>query len=116
MPSSRQSPSPTEASENRPSLGGVSFARARESLARSGPNHGFACAPLIGLRVVATMSVGLTESSAASKRAPADSSAEAQPPSVNVDAAQPSARSTARRDAVVVVVRKRSSRNDMAGP
>jgi hypothetical protein len=56
------------------------------------------------LRVVATRSVGLVESSAASKVAPPEESTSlAQPPtdapSVNVQAAVTSARNTARREA-----------------
>src|SRR6266516_7632736 len=67
----RQSSSPTEASESRPSAGGVSFACATIIAdARSGPNQGLARAPFTGFRVVATMSVGLADSSEASKRAP----------------------------------------------
>src|SRR6266436_9828102 len=69
--SRRQSSRPIEASEKRPSAGAVSFARATLNFAaRSGPNHGLARAPFTGLRVVATSSVGLVVSSAASKRAP----------------------------------------------
>src|SRR5258706_15441315 len=91
-------------SEKRPSLGGVSLARATLSLgARSGPCQGVARAPFTGLRVVATRSVGLVERSAASKSAPPEESTLAQPPtdaqSVNVEAAVASARSTARRQA-----------------
>ena len=91
-------------SEKRPSLGGVSLARATLSpAARSGPYQGLARAPFTGLRVVATRSVGLADRSAASKVAPAVvSTSLAQPPteaqSVNVETAA-SARSTARRQA-----------------
>jgi hypothetical protein len=68
--SRRQSSSPTALSEKRPSLGGVSLARATLSFAaRSDPYQGLTRAPFRGLRVVATRSVGLVESSAASRTA-----------------------------------------------
>jgi hypothetical protein len=86
----------------RPSLGRVSLARATLSLeARSAPYQGLVRAPFTGLRVVATRSVGLADSSAASKVAPLEESTSlAQPPtdaqSVNMEAFA-SARRTARR-------------------
>ena len=103
--SKRQSPSPTALSEKRPPLGGVSLARATFSrAARSDPYQGLARAPFTGLRVVATRSVGLVESSAASKVAPPEERAAlVQPPTdaprVNVQAALANARNTARRHA-----------------
>src|SRR5580692_8139950 len=97
--SRRQSSSPTDERENRPSSGGVSLARATLNPdARSGPNQGFACAPSTGLRLVATCTVGLAEISDASKRAPVDAKV-AQPPSVSTEAAELSPRSTPRREA-----------------
>src|SRR5436190_7993424 len=96
--SRRQSSRPIEASEKRPSPGAVSFARATVILAaRSGPNHGLARAPFTGLRVVATSSVGLVVSSAASKRAPVPA-IDAHPSSANTDAVDASTRNTLRRD------------------
>ena len=96
--SRRQSSRPIEASENRPSAGAVSFARATLNFAaRSGPNHGLARAPFTGLRVVATSSVGLVVSSAASKRAPVPA-IDAHPSSANTDAVDASTRNTLRRD------------------
>src|SRR5258705_13482305 len=57
-----QSSSPTAASENRPSLGGVSFARPMFNAdARSGPYQGIARAPFTGVRVVATRRTGSVE-------------------------------------------------------
>ena len=111
--SSCQSPSPTALSEKRPSLGGVTRARATLILARSLPNHGLSRAPFTGLRVVATSRVGLVESSAASGPGPADNS-DAQPPSgapsVSADAAEANPRNTARRDGAVL--RAFTSRRD----
>jgi hypothetical protein len=70
----------------------------------SEPYQGLTRAPFTGLRVVATRSVGLVESSAASKVAPQEESRSlAHPPtdaqSVKVQAAVASARNTARRQA-----------------
>jgi hypothetical protein len=99
----RQSASPTDASENRVSSGGVSCARAIVmAAARSGPNQGFARAPFTGLRVVATRSAGLTERSEASKRAPV-ATRFAHPPSANTEAADVAPRSTARRETAVLI-------------
>src|SRR5258708_4198529 len=96
--SRRQSSRPIEASEKRPSAGAVSFARATLNFAaRSGPNHGLARAPFTGLRVVATSSVGLVVSSAASKGAPVPA-IDAHPSSANTDAVDASTRNTLRRD------------------
>src|SRR6266853_724022 len=96
--SRRQSSRPIEASEKRPSAGAVSFARATLNFAaRSGPNHGLARAPFTGLRVVATSSIGLVVSSAASKRAPVPA-IDAHPSSANTDAVDASTRNTSRRD------------------
>src|SRR5258706_2939386 len=96
--SRRQSSRPIEASENRPSAGAVSFARATLNFAaRSGPNHGLARAPFTGLRVVAISSIGLVVSSAASKRAPVPA-IDAHPSSANTDAVDASTRNTLRRD------------------
>src|SRR5262249_774403 len=94
----RQSSRPTEASENRPSSGAMSFARAKLIFtARSGPNHGLARAPFSGLRVVATSSVGLVVSSAASNGVPGPA-VDAHPSSANTDAVDASTRNTLRRD------------------
>jgi hypothetical protein len=82
----------------RPSPGAVSFARATLIFAeRSGPNHGLARAPFTALRVVATSSVGLVVSSAASKRAPVPA-IDAHPSSANTDAVDASTCNTLRRD------------------
>ena len=76
----------------------MSFARATLNFAaRSGPNHGLARAPFTGLRVVATSSIGLVVSSAASKRAPVPA-IDAHPSSANTDAVDASTRNTLRRD------------------
>jgi hypothetical protein len=95
----RQSSSPTGASENPPSIGGVSFARATPSpVPRSGPNQGLPRAPFTGLRVVATRSTGVTESADASERVLPVDARPAHPPSVKVETAAVSARSTLRRE------------------
>src|SRR5437588_7151348 len=102
MASMRQSSSPTDANENRPSAGGASFARARVIAdARSGPNQGFSGAPFTGLRVVATSSTGLTESPEASKRTPAELRS-AQPPSASADTVELRPPSTVRRETAVL--------------
>ena len=99
--SSRQSSSPTDASEKRLSSGGVSLARASVTrAARSDPNQGRARAPFAGLRLVATSSVGLDETAAASKRGAFAESA-AQPSSAKTDTADVSRRNAARRDTAI---------------
>src|SRR5258705_9476 len=113
--SRRQSSRPIEASENRPSPGAVSFARATLIFAaRSGPNHGLARAPFTALRVVATSSVGLVVSSAASKRAPVPA-IHAHPSSANTDAVHASTRTTLRRASSRVVPALSHSRRNGAG-
>src|SRR5262245_42484314 len=100
--SRRQSSRPIDASEKRPSLGAVSLARAMLMRAeRSVPNQGLARALFTGLRVVATRSVGLVVSSAASMRAPGPASDE-HPSSANAEAADASTRNMRRREKVVV--------------
>jgi len=97
----RQLSSPTEACENRLSSGGVSLTRVALVMPRSGSNYGFSRAPLVGLRVVATSSVGLAERSDASNRAP-PSTRLAQPASAAAHAPDVPARSTPRRDMSVL--------------
>jgi len=64
---------------------------------RSDPNQGLARAPFTGLRVVATKSVGLVVSSAASRRAPVSAN-DAHPSSASPEAADASTRNMPRRD------------------
>src|SRR5450432_1320836 len=89
----RQSTSPTEDNEKRPSSGGVILARATLTVDdRSVPYHGLARAPLTGLRVVATRRVGRSEISDASNRG-AFAAMPAQPATASAQAADAAPRS-----------------------
>src|SRR5262249_27524117 len=68
--------------------------------ARSGPNQGFACAPLTGLRVVATKSVGRAAMSEASNRGPTAAMPE-QPPSASAAPTDATPLSAVRRETAV---------------
>ena len=89
---------PSHDANEKPGLGGVSFAFAMLSVEpRSEPYHGLARAPFTGLRVVATSSVGFAASAEASGRV-ALSAMPAQPPSTSAPPEAMSPPSNTRRD------------------
>src|SRR5712671_8031164 len=94
-----QSLKPTLASEKVLVSGGLSMARAVVSVGlRSGPYQGFARAPFVGLRVVATSSMGRSAMADASGKITLALGTLAQPPRLAAAPADASSRKNTRRD------------------